>query len=1020
MITELIVTSAPRGLQAGRSGFTTVMRTRGIHPDLAIRLESASGYRHTYPQGDPRNPIIYSYTNTPSAAGEAWVLSRVGDAGTDYTGRSNKIAHHIALKPEDVGRLTASNPALVLSALAGSGGFKTVWQGEPAETPAPPALPTPTSQPEVCQRWKSAAGDPGWAGVLVERALNKETTWVIAPAGTDILGLFAEALALAGPAQRWQIPFTTYSLNRNEGRWLGTLAGTPEADAARKQPRALVVDLANPGLPPSAGPYVQAARGLAPPPWAKTARVQDRQPVAQQSVTVPQTYASSGHSIATTARPDVSPPPILMQSGVPPVLKQWPGSIPEPSRPWYASPMLFCVTGGAVLLGAGTIGYRSLTSSRRSPPETPKTHVAQPLDSVDDVASDDTNTRRAVADQPASQPQAEESSASTHSLAAGASSIAEPDHGSLNNHPVEAKPDIALFDRIAEAAATHAALETLPLRDGPLTGEPVTVVKWEGTATDALTGVTLTLPAVGAEKTAHYHLKSSDAPDARESQSPEVQWKCTQGGDHSQDVGMFVVNPKKITFIPSSDGYVTASSISLRPLVFQHTRRLDQMTWVELRMPTKVSVVTGENAGSQTRLFQVDSSEEGEVLADAIRQAGITLHFPDGIVVQPAHSGRDVGFANEISWPEKSRGRRFRWRPKSWDDAAGAWLQGELAVDTSWANGWVMLETRLQFEHAECIDLGPLAFSEHKNFRASLVNGTPLAMDKFKVVGTSAVGNRSTVASETITNEERIARRRAAKQQLPAWFGKLEECVKAGDPKVLADLSVTVDSYSADDKENRSRSAKEWIDHLRTYLVAYRVCEATRHHQRPDETVPVGDDKVRQHEEEWTAWRSFIDEVRGTIKPTDRDAFHRWCEEVVSLDSQEPIEIAELARLWMQLAAFAEDIRAKSASKTLAVRMRPRLSGQLQLEWKGVVTPITTTPVILEPGPGEFLSMPVATAVEASPSGQSEGNGTVVDPDADLAPEPEPSDVREDAVVDKALSDKQGAGDGSNDAHQRN
>ncbi|MEI6536523.1 MAG: hypothetical protein WCN98_14345, partial [Verrucomicrobiaceae bacterium] len=78
-----------------------------------------------------RNPVVFSYTNTPSAAGDGWVLSRVGDAGTDYTGRSNKIAHHIALKPEDVGRLMASNPALVLAVLAGSGGLKTVWQGEP-------------------------------------------------------------------------------------------------------------------------------------------------------------------------------------------------------------------------------------------------------------------------------------------------------------------------------------------------------------------------------------------------------------------------------------------------------------------------------------------------------------------------------------------------------------------------------------------------------------------------------------------------------------------------------------------------------------------------------------------------------------------------------------------------------------------------------------------------------------------------------------------------------------------------
>jgi hypothetical protein len=269
MISELIVTSAPRGLKAGQSGFTTVLRTRGIHPELASRLEAASGYRHVFPQGDPRNPTIFAYTHRPSSVGEMWVMSRVGDAGTDYTGRSNKIAHHIALQRDDLLPLAQSNPAAVMADLAARGGFKAKWQGDPREAHEPPLLPVPVTPPTACERWARVSGDPGWAGLLVERALNKETTWVIVPAGTDLLALFAEALALVHPDLRWQLPFTTYSLRGDEGRWLGTIAGSAEAEAAAAQKRIPIVDLTRRASAPVGGPYARAARGLGSVPWAR-------------------------------------------------------------------------------------------------------------------------------------------------------------------------------------------------------------------------------------------------------------------------------------------------------------------------------------------------------------------------------------------------------------------------------------------------------------------------------------------------------------------------------------------------------------------------------------------------------------------------------------------------------------------------------------------------------------------------------------------------------------------------------
>ena len=271
MIHELIVTSVPRGLQAGRSGFTTVLRTRGIHPQLAETLERASGYRHVFPQGDPRNPQIRSHAVVTGATGVVSILSRIGDAGSDYSGRSNKLAHHIAIDAGETAARASSNPAAVLLALERSGGFQRQWAGEPREQPAGPQVPTVPSEPGACRAWARLAGDAGWAGLLVDRALAKQPTWIIAPQGLDLLELFAEALSLVNYPQRWGITFTTFALSAGDGLWLGTVDGSPEAQAARGQSRVAVVDLVRRAPLTATSPMIEAARGTGPVPWKREA-----------------------------------------------------------------------------------------------------------------------------------------------------------------------------------------------------------------------------------------------------------------------------------------------------------------------------------------------------------------------------------------------------------------------------------------------------------------------------------------------------------------------------------------------------------------------------------------------------------------------------------------------------------------------------------------------------------------------------------------------------------------------------
>jgi hypothetical protein len=271
MIYELIVTSVPRGLQAGTSGFTTVLRTRGIPPRLGDDLARASGYRHVYPEGDPRNPQVRSHVVMQSPAGMVSVLSRIVDAGRDYSNRSNKLAHHIALDAADVAARAKSSPAAVLLAAERSGALQRQWAGEPREQPVGPAVPNVPAEPGACAAWARVAGDAGWAGFLVDRAMRREPTWIIAPPGVDLLELFAEALTLVNYPQRWTISFTTYALSAGDALWLGTVDGSPEAQTARGQQRIAVIDLARRPPLTAQSPTIEAARGTGQVPWKRDA-----------------------------------------------------------------------------------------------------------------------------------------------------------------------------------------------------------------------------------------------------------------------------------------------------------------------------------------------------------------------------------------------------------------------------------------------------------------------------------------------------------------------------------------------------------------------------------------------------------------------------------------------------------------------------------------------------------------------------------------------------------------------------
>jgi len=261
MSQELIYTSAPKGLRPGSHGFCTVASTASMPPNLAEKLEALSGYRHVFAPGDTSgpNPVVFSYLRLAVGGKNYYVLSRVADAGHDYTQRTNKIAHHVAL---DQHELTPTGPAWLM---AQPGFMETTWEGEPRILPAGRKPPQGNSEARVCHTWESLVGDAGWAGVLAETATpgNARHAILIYKPGTDLLPLIAESIALLPVKRRWGVTFSTYYTKLPPGvdcQWRCVIAGSPEAKMARAVPKALVLDLTTELGPAEGGELVTAAR----------------------------------------------------------------------------------------------------------------------------------------------------------------------------------------------------------------------------------------------------------------------------------------------------------------------------------------------------------------------------------------------------------------------------------------------------------------------------------------------------------------------------------------------------------------------------------------------------------------------------------------------------------------------------------------------------------------------------------------------------------------------------------------
>ena len=228
---ELVYTSTPRGIEKGSSGFCTVACSRSIARPLKSTLESISAYKEIYPAHHEKayaNPVNYSYLKLKTSSGSHCIFSRIAFAGVDYTGRSNKIAHHICLDANDVNTYSSLSPATIISK---KNTFFSSWDEDPQYFEKDWRTLATGEESLQANYWREVTGDSGWAAHLAEQYTKAPGNhlYIVYDEGVDPLKLIKESIVLLDKEDRWDVTFSTYFTEHILGsdcKWRCVLRGS--------------------------------------------------------------------------------------------------------------------------------------------------------------------------------------------------------------------------------------------------------------------------------------------------------------------------------------------------------------------------------------------------------------------------------------------------------------------------------------------------------------------------------------------------------------------------------------------------------------------------------------------------------------------------------------------------------------------------------------------------------------------------------------------------------------------------
>lgn len=223
---QLVYTSAAKLLDAGRSGFGTVARSKAITPLVASAIERVSQFSNL--RGMDRNRKIHVHRRIHVGTHRFHLLSRICDAGADYTGRTHHIAHHLLVPQDEVTRAAARGltPADVLRRFS----WLDRWDGasrflEPSDDVSLDMF-KPEGRNSQRDLWFRVTGHPAHARSLAWDDAPR-TGVLLVPGGTDVLALMAEALYELGD-QSWSRSFSTSLETTDEMSDIDWVISSPE------------------------------------------------------------------------------------------------------------------------------------------------------------------------------------------------------------------------------------------------------------------------------------------------------------------------------------------------------------------------------------------------------------------------------------------------------------------------------------------------------------------------------------------------------------------------------------------------------------------------------------------------------------------------------------------------------------------------------------------------------------------------------------------------------------------------
>jgi hypothetical protein len=226
MAYQLVYTSAAKLLDAGRSGFGTVARAKAISPLLVSAIERVSQFANL--RGNDRSRVIFVHRRIIAANNRVHLLSRICDAGADYTGRTNHIAHHLIVSQEEVARAAdrGLTPADVLRQFPWLGSWEGSARFFSAEEDVALELFQPLGRQSARAQWAGLTGNPAHSRILAWEGAPR-TGVLLVTREADSLALMAEALHEFGP-QSWSRSFTTSLETTDELSDLDWIVANPE------------------------------------------------------------------------------------------------------------------------------------------------------------------------------------------------------------------------------------------------------------------------------------------------------------------------------------------------------------------------------------------------------------------------------------------------------------------------------------------------------------------------------------------------------------------------------------------------------------------------------------------------------------------------------------------------------------------------------------------------------------------------------------------------------------------------